>query len=162
MRPAVGTGDAHRTGAVAKNKEIRCRQEIADKLERISPKSVDRLLRREKQIRQLRRNRNPAAHPLIYQRIPVKVAAEWDTGQVGNVQVDYVEHCGRSTGGEYLHTLSAVDISSGWWEGEVISSRSQAATKEGMEAIRKRVPFRIKEIHPDNDSGMINELLAVL
>lgn len=142
-----------------KLKEIRCSAAVAAKLERISPKTVDRLLRREKQVRHLQRNRNPAVHPLLYQRIPVKVAAEWDTSEVGNLQVDYVEHCGRSTGGEYLHTLSAVDIASSWWEGEVISSRSQAATKEAMEAIRKRVPFRIKEIHPDNDSGMINELL---
>jgi hypothetical protein len=139
--------------------EIRCSDTVAEKLERISPKTVDRLLAREKQVRRLRRNRNPAAHPLLYQRIPVKVAAEWDTREVGNLQVDYGEHCGRSTGGEYVHTLSAVDIASSWWEGEAISSRSQPATKEGMEAIQGRVPFRVKEIHPDNDSGLINDLL---
>lgn len=146
-------------GRLKKSKEIRCSPAVAEKLERISPSTVDRLLAREKQVRQLRRNRNPAAHPLLYQRIPVKVASEWDTRQVGNLQVDYVEHCGRSTGGEYLHTLSAVDIASGWWEGEAISSRSQQATKEGLEAIRARVPFRIREIHPDNDSGLVNDLL---
>jgi hypothetical protein len=142
-----------------KSKEIRCSAAVARQLARISPKTVDRLLAREKQVRNLRRNRNPAAHPLLYQRIPVKVAAEWDTRQVGNLQVDYVEHCGRSSGGEYVHTLSAVDIASSWWEGEAISSRNQQATKEGMEAIRQRVPFRILEIHPDNDSGMVNDLL---
>jgi len=37
--------------------------------------------------------------------------------------------------------------------------RSQMATKTGMESIRQRLPFRIREIHPDNDSGMINDLL---
>jgi len=58
-----------------------------------------------------------------------------------------------------VHTLSAADIASGWWEGEAIGSRSQQATKEGMEAIRARLPFPIKEIHPDNDSGLINDLL---
>jgi len=146
-------------GRLRKSKEIHCTSQVAKRLERISPKTVDRLLVREKQVRNLRRNRNPAAHPLLYQKIPVKVAAEWDTGQVGNVQVDYVEHCGRSNGGEYVHTLSAVDIASGWWEGEAINSRSQQATKEGMEAIRKRVPFAILEIHPDNDSGLVNDLL---
>ena len=146
-------------GRLRKWKEIRCSDIVAEKLERISPKTADRLLAREKQGRHLRRNRNPAAHPLLYQRIPVKVAAEWDTSEVGNLQVDYVEHCGRSTGGEYVHTFSAVDIASSWWEGEALSSRSQQATKEGMEAIRGRVPFRVKEIHPDNDSGLINDLL---
>lgn len=60
--------------SLRKQKEIRCSAAVADKLEHISPKTVDRLLRREKQVRHLRRNRNPAAHPLLYQRIPVKVA----------------------------------------------------------------------------------------
>jgi hypothetical protein len=142
-----------------KQRELRCSNAVAEKLGRISPKTVDRLLAREKQVRQLRRNRTPRMHPLLYQRIPVKVAADWDTSQVGNLQVDYVEHCGRSNGGQYLHTLSAVDIASSWWEGEVISSRSQQATQEAMETIRQRAPFRIREIHPDNDSGLINELL---
>jgi len=122
-------------------------------------KRIDRLLAREKRERQLRRNRNPAGHPLLYQKIPVKVAAEWETSQVGNVQVDYVEHCGGSMAGEYLHTLSAVDIASSWWEGEPIAQRTQEATRAGMTAIRQRLPFRILEIHPDNDRRMINDLL---
>jgi len=141
------------------NREIGCSDEVADKLTRMSAKTADRVLEREKRVRHLRRNRNPAPHRLLYQRIPVKVASEWDTQEVGNLQLDYVEHCGRSNGGEYLHTLSAADIASGWWEGEAIGSRSQQATKEGMEKIRMRVPFRIKEIHPDNDRGMLNDLL---
>lgn len=142
-----------------KGKEVQCSEEVAGKLARISPRTVDRLLAREKQVRRLRRNRNPAPHRLLYQQIPVKVAAEWDTSEVGNLQVDYVEHCGRSSGGEYVHTLSAADIASGWWEGEAIASRSQQATKEGMAAIRARLPFGIKEVHPDNDSGLVNDLL---
>ena len=140
-------------------RELRCSNAVAEKLGQISAKTVDRLLAREKRVRQLRRNRNPALHRLLYRRIPVKVAADWDTREVGNLQLDYVEHCGRSNGGEYIHTLSAADIASGWWEGEAICSRSQQATQEGLEAIRKRVPFRIREVHPDNDSGLINELV---
>jgi hypothetical protein len=140
-------------------KELICSEEVAAKLEAISPRSIDRLLDREKRLRGLRQNRNPSVHPLLYQKVPVKVASEWDTTQVGNLQLDYVFHCGRSTAGEYVHTLSAADIATGWWEGEAIMGRSQVATKAGMEGIRKRLPFRIREIHPDNDSGMINDLL---
>lgn len=140
--------------------ELNCSEEVALKLKRISPKTIDRLLSREKRARQLRRNRNPAAQPLLYQKIPVKVASEWDTTQVGNLQVDYVQHCGRSSGGEYVNTLSMVDIASGWWEGEAIASRSQHATEQGLKAIRQRAPFRFLEIHPDNDRGLINELMC--
>ena len=142
-----------------KAKEIRCSDEVSDKLKRISPKTIDRLLSREKQVRGLRQNRNPSVHPLLYQQIPVKVASEWDTQQIGNLQVDYVLHSGRSSGGEFVHTISAADIASGWWECEAILRRTQQATRDGMDRMRKRLPFRILEIHPDNDTGMINNLL---
>jgi hypothetical protein len=146
-------------GRLRRAKELICSDAVADKLERISPRTIDRLLEREKQLRGLRQNRNPSVHPLLYQKVPVKVASEWDTKKVGNLQLDYVFHCGRSTAGEYVHTLSAADIATGWWEGEAIMGRSQLATKAGMECIRQRLPFPILEIHPDNDSGMINDLV---
>ncbi|MGH8338537.1 MAG: integrase catalytic domain-containing protein [Candidatus Acidiferrales bacterium] len=141
------------------SKDLVCSDEVAAKLREISPKTIDRMLGREKQVRRLRRNRNPRVHPLLYQKIPVKVASEWDTSEVGNVQVDYVAHCGTTAAGQYLHTISAVDIATGWWEGEAIAGRSQEATKEGLDKIRKRLPFRMREIHPDNDTGLINNLL---
>ena len=88
--------------------ELRCTEEVAAKLCQISARAIDRLLAREKQVRHLKRERNPSVHPLLYQRIPVKVASEWDTRQVGNLQVDYVAHCGRSTGGR-RHTVVLVN-----------------------------------------------------
>jgi hypothetical protein len=98
-------------------------------------------------------------HPLLYQRVPVKTAAEWDRQEVGNLQLDYVLHCGRSTAGEYLLTFSATAIATGWWEGRPQLGRSQKATQESLEQIRKRLPFRVREVHPDNDSGILNDLL---
>jgi len=145
--------------ALRQANEVRCDDAVAAKLEAISPKTIDRLLARERRARGLRRNRNPAAHPLLYQKIPVKVASEWDTTQLGNLQVDFVLHSGRSVAGEYVHTLSVVDIATGWWEGEAIWRRTQEETQKAMARLRTRLPFRIREIHPDNDSGFINDLL---
>jgi hypothetical protein len=139
--------------------ELRCSDAVADQLKKISARTVDRRLGREKRIRQLRRNRNPNVQRLIYQRVPVKVAADWDTRQIGNVQVDFVAHGGRSTGGDYIHTLSAVDIATNWWEGQAIARRSQQATQAGLSQMRTRFPFRIRELHPDNDSALVNDLL---
>lgn len=139
--------------------ELRCSEETAEKLKAISASTIDRLLRREKRVRLLRRNRNPGVQRLIHQKVPVKVAADWDTSEVGNIQVDFVAHCGRSTGGDYVYTLSAVDIATNWWEGQAIPVRSQHATKDGLDQIRPRFPFRILELHPDNDSALVNDLL---
>jgi hypothetical protein len=95
-------------------------------------------------------------HPLLYQRVPAKVPSEWDRQEVGNLHLDYVLHCGRSTAGEYVLTFSATDIATGWWEGRAQIGRSQKATQESLEATRKRVPFRVPEVHPDNDSGILS------
>lgn len=139
--------------------ELRCSDAVAEQLKEISASTIDRLLKREKRIRHLRPNRNPNVQRLIYQKVPVKVASEWDTSQMGNVQVDFVLHCGRSTGGDYVHTISAVDIATTWWEGQAIAVRSQQATKEGLSQIQPRFPFAIRELHPDNDSALVNDLL---
>ena len=146
-------------GRLRKLGELRCSDGVAAQLEQISASTIDRILKREKRVRMLRRNRNPSAQRLIYQRVPVKVAAEWDTGQVGNIQVDFVAHCGRSAGGDYIYTISTVDIATNWWEGEAIPVRSQHAAQEALNQIRPRFPFRMRELHPDNDTALINDLL---
>lgn len=140
--------------------ELKCSEAVAGKRLRISAKTIDRLLRQEKRVRQIHRPRAGRVHPLLYQKIPVKVAAEWDTEEVGNLQVDYVEHGGRSSGGQYAHTVSTVDIATGWWEGAAIAARTQEATREALDQIRQQAPFRFRELHPDNDSGLINDLLG--
>ena len=61
--------------------EVRCSDSVAGQLKEISASTIDPLLRREKRIRQLRRNRNPSAQRLIYQKVPVKVAADQQASQ---------------------------------------------------------------------------------
>jgi len=139
--------------------ELRCPPRVAELLERMSAKTADRLLAHERQVRHLQRQRRAPVHPLLYQRVPVKLPYEWDRDEVGNLQLDFVVHCGRSMAGEYVHTLSAVDIASGWWEGEPQMGRSQKVTEEGFEALQQRFPFRVRELHADNDSALLNELL---
>lgn len=139
--------------------EVRCTDEVAGQLKEISASTVDRLLRREKRVRRLKRNRNPNVQRLIYQKVPVKVAAEWDTSEIGNVQVDFVAHCGRSAGGSFIHTVSTVDIATNWWEGEAIPVRSQQEAKSALSRIQSRFPFDIRELHPDNDTALVNDLL---
>jgi hypothetical protein len=139
--------------------DLACSEKVAALLIEMSPKTIDRMLAREREVRSLKQQRRPPVHPLLYQRVPVKTAAEWDRQQVGNLQLDYVLHCGRSSAGEYVVTLSATDIATGWWEGCAQMGRSQHETQESLERIGERTPFRIRELHPDNDSGILNDLL---
>lgn len=153
-----------RLAPLLKNEVDRLRQleelcivdEVAQKLKTISPATIDRKLKHQREVLHLsRRKGHSKDKSLLYQKIPTRLN-DWDTSIVGNLGIDLVEHCGSSTSGQYIHTLSAADISSGWWEGEAIISRGQRPTLEVLKRIRERTPFEWLEIHPDNDSAFIN------
>jgi hypothetical protein len=57
---------------------LKCSPEAAGLLREISPKTIDRLLKRERGVRCLQPHRRPPVHPLLYQRVPVKTSADWD------------------------------------------------------------------------------------
>src|SRR3972149_12317434 len=86
----------------------------------------------------------------------LKLSYEQDRTQLGNIQIDLVEHCGQSARGEYMNTLSTTDISSGWWEGEAVMGRSQEVGFNGLKQVRNRFPFAFGEIHSDNGTEFVN------
>lgn len=139
--------------------ELLCSEEVATKLKKISSTTIDEKLRRSRELLHLKRNRHPRTQPLLYQKIPVKTCAEWDRQELGNCQGDFVSHCGSSASGDFINSLSLTDIASGWWEAEAQMGRSQRATNKSLENIRARLPLPLKEIHPDNDSALINNLI---
>jgi hypothetical protein len=139
-----------------KMKEINCSEEIVAKLKKMGSATIDRKLHHQKEIERIRRKYEKKVHPLLYQKIPVKLSDEWDRSELGNIQIDLIEHCGQSAKGEYINTVSNTDISTGWWEGEAIISRGQIPTCEGIDKVRLRFPFKWREIHSDNGTEFIN------
>ena len=136
--------------------ELHCSDKIAAKLKKISSATIDRKLKHQREIERLKRKYHHKIHPLLYQKIPVKVFEEQDRKVLGNIQIDLVEHCGQSAAGEFICTLSNTDISSGWWEGEAVMGRGQEGTFSGLKQCRHRFPFSWKEIHSDNGTEFIN------
>lgn len=136
--------------------ELNISDETAHKLQKISSATIDRKLKREKEVTlSLKKRGISKPRSLLYQKIPTRLN-DWNTSVVGNLAVDFVEHCGSSKKGEYANSLSVTEISSGWWEGQALMSRGQYPTLEALEKIRLRTPFSWLEIHPDNDSAFIN------
>ena len=137
-------------------KELICSDEVALKLKSVGSATIDRKLKHQKEVEKFKGKYKLKIHPLLYQKIPVKVFEEQNRNVLGNVQIDLVEHCGSSASGQFVNTLSLTDISSGWWEGEAIMSKGQIPTQEGLDKARKRFPFQWKEIHSDNGKEFIN------
>ena len=96
---------------------------------------------------------------LLKQSIPVRTFADWNEVEPGFVEIDLVAHCGVTTEGQYLNTLTATDIATGWTECFLLRHRSQIAVTEAMDILRDRLPFPLLGIDSDNDSLFINGTL---
>jgi len=136
--------------------ELDCSDKTAAKLKTMGSATIDRKLRHQKEVERIREKYQRKIHPLLYQKIPVKVFGEQNRQELGNIQIDLVEHCGSSASGEFIHTLSTTDINTGWWEGEAIMGRGQERTFHGIQEARGRYPLSWQEIHSDNGAEFIN------
>jgi hypothetical protein len=135
--------------------ELDCSDIVAKKLKEMSSATIDRKLKHTKEI-ELAKSKYKKKHPLLYQSIPVKVFAEQDRSVLGNMQIDLVEHCGATASGQFVNTLTATDIYSGWTEQSAVMGKSQENTKDGIDDTRARCPFLWKEIHSDGGTEFIN------
>lgn len=137
-------------------REVNVNKEQAEKLLKISARSIDLLLSHEKEVRRLSLKDEKKRNPLLYQQIPTKMSDEWDRQILGQIQIDGVEHCGQSTFGQYANTIAHTDISAHWWEAEAVSGKGQTRTLEAIKLARGRFPYNWNEIHPDNGTSFIN------
>ncbi len=136
--------------------ELSCSDEIVLKLKKASPRTIDAKLKKHKEEKNIKRNYDYKNNPLLYQKIPTRLSGEWDREGLGDIQMDFVEHCGTSNCGRFIHSLSTTDITTGWWEGGAQMGRTEQATIINMNKVKEKYPFPWREIHPDNDSAFIN------
>jgi len=139
--------------------EVGVCDEVALKLKRMASATIDRKLKHQREVLHLLRSKGgPKPGSLLKRKIPIRLT-EWDTSETGYVEMDLVVHCGSSTFGEYINTLSTTEVSSGWWEGEAIMGKSQQSTFQALKQIRGRAPFDWKGLDSDNGSEFINDIL---
>jgi hypothetical protein len=139
--------------------EIKTSDEVISKLKIMSPATIDRKLKHQREYLCLSRSKKgPKPGYLLKQKIPIKLT-QWDTSKLGYLETDLVVHCGSSTLGEHVNTVSTTEIYSGWWEGEAILGKSQEYTFQALKEERKRSPFGWKGLDSDNGSEFINDIL---
>lgn len=138
--------------------ELHLDAETRQLLLQMSAATIDRKLRRFRQ-QQGRGLSTTKPGTLLKQSIPLRTFAEWDDVQPGFVEMDLVAHCGQTTEGQYLNTLTATDIATGWTECFLLRHRSQLAVAAAMDDLRRRLPFPLLGIDCDNDAVFINGTL---
>ena len=96
---------------------------------------------------------------LLKKAIPVRTYTPWDEDQPGFLEIDLVAHCGETTEGQYLNTLTCVDLSTGWIECQIVRQHTQQAVFEAIQAMRTCLPFDLLGLDSDNGGEFINDLL---
>jgi len=121
----------------------------------ISPRQIERRLKTRKQT--LKRKLYGTTRPgsLLKHMIPVKTD-QWDVTKPGYLEIDLVSHSGACATGEFLYTLDAVDIQTGWVERQVVMGKGRHGILAAVHAIEERLPFALRGIDSDNGSEFIN------
>ena len=138
--------------------ELSLSSRLEQDLAQISVSTVRRVLQRVGQAdaRRLPRKRGHAS-PLT-QGIPMR-RIPWDESEPGHFETDLVHHCGYSAAGDYVHTLQLIDVATGWSERVAVLGRSYRVMADGFQRVLHRLPFAVREIHPDNGSEFFNHHL---
>jgi hypothetical protein len=141
---------------------FRITEETAEKLKTISPATIDRYLKKDKDVLRLKGKSLTKPLDSLKSRIPIRT---FYTGEErkkpGFWQIDTVHHCGQAALGQYVHTLTATDAASGWIELRSLLNNAQKWTFEALADIRKTVPIPVLEFHSDNGSEFINNAAEI-
>jgi hypothetical protein len=136
--------------------EVICSDVVVTKLKTISASEIDRSLKHEKEVLRLKNAYVKKHSTFLCSKVPTKTSSEMKRDTPGRLQVDCVEHCGMSASGEYVNSLSIVDVFSGWWEGDAMMGKGQERALTAIDGVRIRSPFPWIEIHPDNGGNIMN------
>ena len=134
--------------------------EIYEKLMRISPATIDRLLvgRRHKSTKS-RGFTKPGT--LLKHQIPIRTWADWTEDTAGFCEMDLVDHSGGKNipGADHAWTLCFTDVKTGWTECVATQNKAQVHVFDAICRARQRLPFTLLGVDSDNGTDFINDEL---
>jgi hypothetical protein len=154
-RLAAGMPDL--LGALCRHGELHCDPGVIDKLRRMSPATIDRLLTDKRKALSPHGRATTKPGSLLKSQIPIRMGSEWDDTRPGFVEMDLVAHCGDSTRGMYANTLDVTDIATGWSEQAAVVNKAQVHVFAAFQLLRSRFPFPLLGVDSDNGSEFINQ-----
>lgn len=140
--------------------ELHLTAEARGKLMSISAASIDRLLAEDRRSYTLKGRGRTKPGSLLRSQVAVRTFAEWDEQRPGFLEIDLVSHDGGLAQGEWIQTLDATDVHSGWTETQAVRNKAQTHVFAGLLAIRKSLPFPLLGLDSDNGSEFINNQLS--
>lgn len=133
--------------------------EIRAKLLVISAATIDRLLAPVRRQMQIKGRSHTKPGSLLKHQIAIRTFAQWNDARPGFLEIDLVGHDGGNASGEFLFTLDATDVATGWTETVAVRNKAQVHVLAALQQIRQRLPFPLLGIDSDNGSEFINDHL---
>jgi len=133
--------------------------DLEERLCRMSPSTIDRLLRSYRKNGGRKPISTTRPGSLLKNCIPIRAFADWTEKKPGYVETDLVAHCGDTAEGFYLYTLCAVDVASGWTECLPVWGKTNVNVRQSIHRMRRHLPFNLLGIDSDNGSEFINHSL---
>src|SRR2546423_3382089 len=128
--------------------------DVRTKLLKISPASMDRLLKKV-------RARYPgkglcSTRPggLLKHQIPIRTDNH-DVDRPGFLEADSVAHCGNSMAGDFVFSLTFTCIFSQWTENRAVWNKGAAGVLEQVKDLEQKLPFPIEGFDVDNGSEFL-------
>jgi hypothetical protein len=135
---------------------FRITPEIKVLLLKVSPSTIDRVLRAEKKKLSLKGKSGTKPGKLLKKHIPIRVYFPDTEKKPGFFEFDTVHHCGTSESGEFCLTLTATDVYSGWLELRPVLNKAHKWTFEALADIKTSLPFPLLGMDSDNGAEFIN------
>jgi len=141
---------------MVRHNELVLSNKVEQQLKTISIKTLDRKLGKEREIRRLKRNRGTTRHgSLLKSSIPIRIT-EWNTSEIGFMEMDTVAHNGGSPDGEFIYSLDMVEISTGWSEQIAVLGKGKIGVVNAINKIKQELPFKLKGLDSDSGGEFIN------
>lgn len=136
-------------------KRFHATPQIEKELRSISSRQLDnRLAGRKKQFKKRIYGVTRPGY-LLKAMIPIRTS-NWDIKLPGFLEIDLVAHCGSSNEGQYIYTLDATDIQTGWVERVAVMGKGKTGVLNGVFDIRHNLPVGLRGIDSDNGDEFIN------
>lgn len=155
VKPEIGVA----IDSLVEAKELVCSPLQRRKIIKISPATIDRLLKkyRKRPIGKGRSYTKPGT--LLKIQIPVRTFADWTENKVGFFEIDLCGHDGGLAKGDFSWTLNFVDVKVQWTEQVAVFNKAQIHVFAGIKRIRRRLPFPLLGYDSDSGSEFINHQL---
>lgn len=90
------------------------------------------------------------------EQIPIQENV-WDIQVPGFMEADTVAHCGGSTMGEYVNSLTMTDIATTWTETRAVFGKGSTPIVHAIEDIELYLPFDLLGYDSDNGTEVLNQ-----